>query len=409
MMRTRVRTLPPAGGPIPYRAVWSSLRESLAAGKQQQVQHDALVAQLTKHIGLPQWVFMNSGRSALSVVLMALHARLPRCNEVIIPAYTSYSVPAAVVRAGLRVRLCDIEPDTLGLDPASLKRIVTDRTLCIVPHHLFGLPCRIREICEVAGACAVPVIEDVAQGLGISCEGRGGGLFGEASIFSISRGKNIPGAGGGLIGMRDENLAGRCRALLQRETQHASISVEIKGAVQALLMAWFIHPSRYWLPASLPFLQLGVSRFDPAFPVSTMTRFQQALLSRLLPNAANVQERRQAKALCLRHALQETKVEVLWPRENERGAYLRVPVLLQTRDAKIRTLAELNRRGLGSTEGYPLPLSKLAALRTFLTDPDRDYPIADAISSRLITLPTHVWVTDRDIKETAEVMARCAS
>ncbi|MBA2252712.1 MAG: DegT/DnrJ/EryC1/StrS family aminotransferase, partial [Nitrospirales bacterium] len=227
-VRRRLRVLPPAGGPIPYGAVLSSLRQGLHASALRSY-GDTLERQLTAYIGPQRWVLTNSGRSALSLVLMALRSRRPQCDEVIIPAYTSYSVPAAVVRAGLRVRLCDIEPRTLGLNPEALVRTITDRTLCVVPHHLFGLPSRIREICSVATAARVPVVEDAAQGLGVSCESQKAGMFGQASIFSISRGKNIPGAGGGLIGLHDEEFTDACRILLHSGPGHVDQSTGLKG------------------------------------------------------------------------------------------------------------------------------------------------------------------------------------
>jgi len=403
----RRRTLPPAGGPIPYRFILASLRHSMKAGTLEQA--DALSRRLTADIGPRHWVLTNSGRSALSVVLMALRRQRPQCDEVVIPAYTSYSVPAAVVQAGLRVRLCDVEPQTLGLDPNALPGTLTARTLCVVPHHLFGLPCRIREICEIAAESRIPVVEDAAQGLGIRCEGRNGGMFGAASIFSISRGKNIPAAGGGLIGLHDDALSEACRALLHRGRGNSVQAIGLKGMIETLLMAWFIRPSWYWLPASLPFLQLGASRFDPMFSIAPMTRFQQALLGQLLPTAQTLQEGRQARAIRLRQALRGTQVAALWPRERDTGAYLRLPVLLPVHGMKGRLLDELTRRGLGSTEGYPLPLSAVAPLRSFLSEPDLEFPIADDVSQRLVTFPTHVWVTDQDTEDMAEVVAQCVS
>ena len=404
---TRRRTLPPAGGPIPYRAIFASIRQSVTVARTEQ--SEELFRRLTAAIGPQCWILTNSGRSAVSLVLMALHRQRPQCEEVVIPAYTSYSVPAAVVRAGFRVRLCDIEPQTLGLDPNALARTISDRTLCVVPHHLFGLPCRMAEICDIAAGFGVPLVEDAAQGLGVRCGARNAGMFGDASIFSISRGKNIPAAGGGLVGLHDKALWEACRVLLHPDRGNPAQSMGLKPMLEALLMAWFIRPSRYWLPAALPFLQLGASRFDPTFSVSPMTRFQQALFEHLLPTAQTLQEGRRACAIRLRHALQRTQVKVLWPRDADTGAYLRLPVLFPARGMKVRCLEELTRRGLGSTEGYPLPLSNVAPLRSFLSEPDVRFPVADHVSDRLITLPTHVWVTDRDIDVMAEVLAQCAS
>lgn len=399
--------LPPAGGPISYRSIFASLRQSVTGVTTEQF--DALCRRLTADIGPQHWILTNSGRSALSLVLMGLRRLRPQCDEVVIPAYTSYSVPAAVVRAGLRVRLCDIEPQTLGLDPKALARTLSARTLCIVPHHLFGLPCRIHEICEIADVSGIPVVEDAAQGLGIRCRGRNAGMFGAAAIFSISRGKNIPGAGGGLLGLHDTGLSEACLALLHKETENSTQAIGLKGMIEALLMAWFIRPSRYWLPASLSFLQLGASRFDPTFPVSPMTRFQQALLGHLLPTARTLQEGRQSRATRFRQALRGAPVEALWPREGDTGVFLRLPILLPDHGMKVRLLNELIQRGLGSTEGYPLPLSRVAPLRSFLSEPDAGFPVADNVSQRLITLPTHVWVTDHDVEDLAAVVAQCVS
>ncbi|HKN87968.1 MAG TPA: DegT/DnrJ/EryC1/StrS family aminotransferase, partial [Nitrospiraceae bacterium] len=148
---------------------------------------------------------------------------------------------------------------------------------------------------------------------------------------------------------------------------------------------------------------------DPVFSVSPMTRFQQALLGHLLPTAQMLQEGRQSRAIRLRQALRGTHVAALWPRAGDTGAYLRLPVLLPARGLKVRLLEELTRRGLGSTEGYPLPLSRVAPLRSFLSEPNVEFPVADNVSQRLVTFPTHVWVTDHDIEDMAEVVAQCVS
>lgn len=102
-------------------------------------------------------------------------------------------------------------------------------------------------------------------------------------------------------------------------------------------------------------------------------------------------------------------MEALWPREGDTGVFLRLPILLPDHGMKVRLLNELIQRGLGSTEGYPLPLSRVAPLRSFLSEPDAGFPVADNVSQRLITLPTHVWVTDHDVEDLAAVVAQCVS
>lgn len=395
--------LPPVGAPIPASSILGSLWDSVH-GKV-NYRYETLHRRLTEMTGVPHWVFTNSGRAALSVVLMALHSRRPECDEVIIPAYTSYSVPAAVVRAGLKIRLCDVEAETLGLDPKALKASITSRTLCVVPHHLYGLPCQIAALSEIARDRGLPLIEDAAQGLGITCGGTAGGAHGDAGIFSLSRGKNLPAAGGGVIGTHYAEVAEACRHMVEPTLRRRK--AEAREAVEASMMAVFIRPSLYWLPASLPFLKLGQSRFEPTFEISRMSDFQGALFSRLLPNLHALRRVRKEQALRLRKALSHTPVQFLWPKAGDEGAFLRAPVLMPNRASKEHVLSELHRLGLGATEGYPVALSQLPALHPSLALTNEPCPRAEWISERLVTLPTHHWVTDSHRQAITDVVTRC--
>ena len=107
----RFQVLPPVGAHIPYSSILAALWDSVQGNAVRE--NETLPHRLTEMTGLEHWIFTNSGRAALSSVVMALHARRPERDQVIVPAYTSYSVPAAIIRAGLKVRLCDIEADTL--------------------------------------------------------------------------------------------------------------------------------------------------------------------------------------------------------------------------------------------------------------------------------------------------------
>ena len=413
-MRLRLRCLPPVGGRISPRALFGALRDSVVAASGGPTGVQGLRSQLAARTGLSQWVLTNSGRAALSIVLMALRAMRPGRDEVVIPAYTSYSVPAAVVRAGLRVRLCDIETDTLGLSPKELERVLTARTLCIVPNHLYGLACQIKAICEIARERTVPVVEDAAQAMGITNAGLPVGTFGDAAIFSLSRGKILPAAGGGLIGTNEKTLAQQCHRMIEatRSSSKEGRALGLRGVIETTLMALFIHPSLYWLPASLPFLKLGASRYDPGFQIGPMTRFQESLAARLLPAFVELQSIRRRNANLLRRALTGNNGTagfwIVWPRQGEVGGFLRLPLLLRDSTARNRVLAELERQGLGATGGYPLPLSEIAKLRAHLAGPDDEFPVAKRVSTQLVTLPTHACVTDRDVERMKKVFQQCA-
>jgi DegT/DnrJ/EryC1/StrS aminotransferase family len=97
----------------------------------------SLSQRLDERLGIRPTFFASSGRAALTILLKALQQRSDR-REVVIPAYTCFSVPSAVARAGLVIRLCDVDPKTLDLDLNALARLDLSRVLCIVPSGLYG-------------------------------------------------------------------------------------------------------------------------------------------------------------------------------------------------------------------------------------------------------------------------------
>src|SRR5688572_17296285 len=101
-----------------------------------------LEAEIGRRAGLAHAWPIASGRAAMTLILQALAkaANDPRRDEVLVPAYTCYSVPASIARAGLRFRLVDVDPRTLGMDPAALETSDFSRVLAVVTSNLYGIP-----------------------------------------------------------------------------------------------------------------------------------------------------------------------------------------------------------------------------------------------------------------------------
>src|SRR3972149_6052762 len=125
-----MKLLSPAGAPIPVRAILSSVLEG------QKGQND-LTKLLRERLGIRHVHFVSSGRAALTIVLRALQ-RLSDRREVIIPAYTCFSVPSAVARAGLTIRLCDVDPKTLDMNHNALARLDLGTVLCTASSGMSG-------------------------------------------------------------------------------------------------------------------------------------------------------------------------------------------------------------------------------------------------------------------------------
>ena len=161
-------------------------------------------------LGANHAIGASYGRTAFYFILEAL--QLPRGSEIILPALTFWVVPEIARAAGLRVRFADVDPATFCLDPAALKRAITEKTRAVVPTHLFGLPCDMDAILDLAGRHNLAVIEDCAHALGATYRGRPVGTFGNGALFSFQTLKPLNCYGGGMAVVRDALVAARVRA-----------------------------------------------------------------------------------------------------------------------------------------------------------------------------------------------------
>jgi len=155
------------------------------------------------------------GRMAFYYILKALD--LPRGSEIVVPALTFWVVPELARVAGLKVVFADVNPSTFTMDPAAFERAVTPATRAVVPTHLYGLPCDMERIIDVAARHNIAVVEDCAHALGATFNGRQVGTIGDAGFFSFQTLKPLNCYGGGLALVKDARLAARVRALADAE------------------------------------------------------------------------------------------------------------------------------------------------------------------------------------------------
>ena len=153
------------------------------------------------------------GRMAFYYMLKALE--LPAGSEIIFPSLTFWVVPELARVAGLTVVFADVDPRTFAVDPGSIERLITDRTRAIVPTHLYGLPCDMDRILEIAARHDLIVLEDCAHALGATYKGKQVGTFGTGALFSFQTLKPLNCYGGGLALVGDPRVASRVRAAIE--------------------------------------------------------------------------------------------------------------------------------------------------------------------------------------------------
>jgi dTDP-4-amino-4,6-dideoxygalactose transaminase len=169
--------------------------------------------------------------------------------------------------------------------------------------------------------------------------------------------------------------------------------------------AALLHPRRYWLPNALPFLGLGATAYRTDYPLAQYDGWMAPMGHRLLGRLdATTAQRRAAAERYQRLLPWGPKLQAIVPRQGAVPAYLRFPVLIhpEYRDA---VLTALRANGIGATASYPTAISDVPELHSDLRVGDWKGIGGQEIARRILTLPTHGYVTDQDQDRTVNVFA----
>jgi len=172
----------------------------------------AFEQEAARYLGARHAVGCNSGTDALVLALRALG--IGPGDEVVTSPFTFFATAEAISQVGAVPVFADVEEASMNLDPAQAARAVTPRTRALLPVHLFGRPCAMDELLDLARSRGLKVIEDCAQSFGARHRGRQTGTLGQAGCFSFFPSKNLGACGdGGLLVTDDDGVAELARAL----------------------------------------------------------------------------------------------------------------------------------------------------------------------------------------------------
>ena len=400
------RTLPPAATPIHIRDILNGLRGLT----RRQYEIERFRGELRTYFGIKHCFLVSSGKAALTLIFKALHARYPEKGAVIIPAYTCYSVPSAVRRAGLDIKLCDIDADTLDFDYRLLGKMLSgpeaDRILAVVPRHFFGVPADIDRLRRVTSGLEIAIVEDAAQVMGGEEKGKKFGTMGDAGVFSLGRGKPFSTVEGGIILTDRDGLAGRIQRLVVNLAEYTIIE-NVSLFLKSVLLTIFMHPQLFWFPKSLPFLKIGATIYDPGFAIRRLSPFQAGLSYgwrdrlHLLMKIRTINARYWASCLKDIPALANSISQSFTG--NGADAPVRFPVLMGNEVEAKRLLRESEAKGLGIMMTYPDSVDGISELS--LQIDGRRFPVARQYAKNLLTFPTHSFVSDIDKRRIAQLLS----
>lgn len=425
------RTLPPAATPIAFRDIVSGV-SGIFRGRQEL---DRFELELKEYFGVKHCFLVSSGKAAFTLILYALEKLFPDRDEVIIPAFTCYSVPSSIVRAGLRIRLCDLRPDSLDFDFAQLSAMLSssppppadfrpaggageppvgaldagacgnpvNRILAVVPTHLFGYPADVARLRKLIRDPGITVVEDAAQAMGETIEERKIGTLGDVGFFSLGRGKAFSVVEGGVILTNRDDLAGALDRSVDRLPRYGLLPL-LNIIFKAVALMLLIHPRLFWVPRSLPFLKLGETPFETDFPVLKMSSFQAGLARHWrgkLEKLRDVRRKNVNRWIAILEGSKKQGADFLRTRSL---GLLRFPLRAADGGKREALLRESARMGLGVMPTYPTSINAIAELRGKIDA--GAFPVAESCARELVTLPTHRYLTEDDVTELSRLISR---
>ena len=387
------RYLPPVHFPLPPTAVLASLG---AAWRDRGHQEERALAVLGSRFPGRSITLTDSGTSALSLAISASAVMKPaRAPLVALPAYGCPDLGTAAVGAGAHVVLYDLDPGTLQPDFDSVGDALAAGATHVVIAHLYGRAADVGTARLLAAATGAIVIEDAAQGADAFWGGVSAGNLADWSILSLGRGKGYNAGGGGIL-LGPTEQAGR---VLPDDAGVPTWRRELRHSATAMLTQWLSHPALYGIPAGMPALGLGDTRYHPPSPPTRITRGALSLLGSALQQSARAAEARRRREQQYRNALHACPgVQLPVPHPSSVSGALRVPVLVEPSRA-----APLHH--LGVVRSYPRTLEAYPEIATRVSDL-RSMPGARQLAALMHTLPTHQQVRARDIDRIVQTLTR---
>ena len=280
------------------------------------------------------------------------------------------------------------------LDPEKIEREITDKTKAILPVHIFGEPCDMDPIMEIAHRHGLKVIEDAAQGIGSSYKGRMVGTLGDIACFSFYPTKNLGGCGdGGMVTTNDDDLA----VILQAFKEHGAgmngaKALELLEGIREEVttteeVTELYNPYKYY-----NYLVAYNSRLDA---------LQACVLSVKLKHLNEYNKKRDRVAAQYRSGLTEKVIQPEYSGENTTCWHQ----FVVRSEYKQELCDYLAKHEIGSGTFYPVPMHKQKA---FLTAPCRvpkdGLPTAEKISAQSVCLPIFPELTDEQVQYVIDIV-----
>ena len=329
--------------------------------------------EFSRYIGSKHSIAVNSCTAALHLALKAIDLR--QGDEVIIPTMTFTSTGEVVCYFDAKPILVNVEKETHNIDIPSIEKAVTPKTKAIIPVHYAGQPCDMDEIKQIAESYKLRVIEDAAHSLPAWYKGRKIGTIGDITCFSFYATKTLATGEGGMVTTENDEWAERIKILrLHGISKDAWKRYSSEGS-------WFYEV-----------VEAGYKY--------NMTDIQAALGLAQLKKVEWMWQKRQEIADKYTEAFKKSEFIITPYVKSDRISAWHLYVIKLNLNAlsidRAKFIEELKTRGIGTSVHF-IPLHKHPFYKNIFDYETKDFPAAEWIFERIISLPIYPGMTDKDV------------
>ena len=361
-MRDFIPIAKPIIGQEEIKAVEEVLRSGmLAQGEAVKRFEDGFAA----YLKVKNAIAVNNGTVALDLAIKAL--KLEPGSEIITPAFTFIATANCALYQGLRPVFADVDEKTFNIDPDDLQERITPKTKAVIGVHLYGQPFQLSVVQEICQDRNIALVEDCAQAHGAEWKGKKVGSFG-TGCFSFYPTKNMTTGEGGMITTDDDALAASLRLLRSHgdsgKYNHISLGYNYR-----------------------------------------MMNLQGALGRVQLRHLEEFTARRIANARFLNENIKVMGISTPFCQDDVRHVYHQYVVRVEDElhASRERLMEDLQAKGIGSAVHYPKAVYQQPLYRD-MGYTDVSCPVAEDVSSRVLSLPVHPALSADDLQYIAETM-----
>ena len=333
-------------------------------------------------------VMTASGTCALQIALAALKNKYGwnDGDEVIVPALTFVATSNIVIQMNMKPVFVDVDPVYYEIRPELIEGAITSRTRAIIPVHLFGCPCDMDPIQDIAKKHNLKIIEDSCETMFAKYKGRSVGALGDIGCFSTYIAHILVTGVGGLCTTSDPDLAINIRSLMNhgRDSIYLNINDDNNKTKEELNII---------IKRRFRFVQMGysfrVTELEGALGLAMIEDKDQMIIKR----------RKNAKELCERLKVFEDRIQLPSVRPESDHSFMMFPIVLRT-EAKVALVEHLEHNGVETRD--MLPLTNQPSYNNILGVKEDDYPVAKWINNNGFYVACHQDLTPQEIDHIVE-------